>query len=552
MKKYIYIFSLLLGIVTFNSCDLDKLPSGDLITEGQKEDVINPSPEKLEADINGITAALARYDVLNRGDVDYDYGFPAVCLILESLGQDLWGPASGYNWFSTPQEYADKTLTSMQSEFLWRTFYYHILACNSILEFAPEGTEDGNLKNYRAQALAFRAFDYLNLIQIYQFTYVGNEDQPGVPLILEPKEPLGYGNSRVTVKEVYTQILNDLNEAIELLDGVRRPESDKSKVDQGVAYGLRARVHLLMQNWKEAADDAQRAMIGYTPATLEEVSIPGFNTISAKNWMWGVLITPETGAVKTGIVNWPSHLCSFTGNGYTTAVAMYKSANKNLWNKIPKTDIRKDWFVYYPENYEPEDPDEPDNSLLRSLLVDSLDVVFYNRNGEEISAAEYYDWNELTNVKFHAYENKVDNPTNASDWPLMRVEEMILIRAEALGMNGELDEAKKVLEDFVSTYRNEEFKSNASSPEELQDEVWLQRRIEFWGEGLSFFDLMRLKKGVNRVENGESSFPSLARFNIAATDPVLLYLIPEKEINVNDALTPEDNNPSAVAPKPIK
>lgn len=54
-----------------------------------------------------------------------------------------------------------------------------------MLSSIPEDTEDPTLMYYRAQALAFRAFDYHVLAQYYQFTYIGNEDKRCVPVITE-------------------------------------------------------------------------------------------------------------------------------------------------------------------------------------------------------------------------------------------------------------------------------------------------------------------------------------------------------------------------------
>lgn len=66
-----------------------------------------------------------------------------------------------------------------------------------------------------------------------------------------------------------------MNSAIDLLEGYNR-QGDKTRIDQQVAYGLRARAHLYMGMWQEAYNDADKAMEGYTPYTKEEVSKPAF------------------------------------------------------------------------------------------------------------------------------------------------------------------------------------------------------------------------------------------------------------------------------------
>ena len=74
----------------------------------------------------------------------------------------------------------------------------------------------------------------------------------------------------------------------------------------------------------------------------------------------------------------------------------------------------------------------------------------------------------------------------------------------------------------------------------------MQRRIELWGEGFSYFDLMRLKKGVDRRGAG---FPTAYVYNIPAGDAALIYPIPDREMNNNPSLT---QNPVATQPQPVE
>lgn len=76
----------------------------------------------------------------------------------------------------------------------------------------------------------------------------------------------------------------------------------------------------------------------------------------------------------------------------------------------------------------------------------------------------------------------------------MRVEEMILIKAEGLAMSGDLPGAKSVLEGFIRSYRDAEYTCTAASATAMQDEIWFQRRVELWGEGFLPFLLPRHKQ----------------------------------------------------------
>jgi hypothetical protein len=523
--KNIAVFVLSLAIL--NGCDIDAYPEGETVTEDQKKEIIEGTPDRLSADINGLFAGMTLYGAIYdfAGSTRHnDYGIPAISHLLDTSGEDVIGIDGGYNWFRGSMKYTDREPTSNEAYLIWSTFYNLIKSANDILNTVEAETTVDLLKRYRGQAYATRAFCYLNLVQIFQYTYGGHENDPAVPIVTESMSVESLSeNPRASVSEVYALVMSDLEEALKLLSGWQRDA--KNMYDQNVLYGLRARANLLMRNWQAAAEDAQRAMEGYRPYTLAEVSKPTLNSATAESWIWAILITEDNDVVKSGIINWSSHLCSLTGNGYTTLVAAWKTINDQLWAKISDTDIRKSWWV-----------DED----LSSKLVDGQVV-----GGEPI--ADYFGWLPYVNVKFGPYQDIPDNTTNAQDWCLMRAEEMILIRAEALAMSGNIAEAKTVLEDFVRNNRDPEYTVTASTPEAFQDEVWFQRRIELWGEGFSFLDVLRLKKPVERLG---SNFPPACLYNLPAESGIFLYRIPEAEVNVNDGISVAQNNPSYPIPVP--
>lgn len=514
------------AILMLASCDLDKFPEGQYVSEDQKEETIQDRPGLITAEVNAMAAKLNTFGTISDDATTYhnDYGIAAVSMLLESGGQDLIALVNGYNWFNSAQNYSDRAYNSDPDELIWKVFYNHMKAANNLLNLIDPNTDDPKMKIYRGQAFAARAYDYLNLVQIYQFTYAGHESALAVPIVTETMtdEEL-QNNPRATVQQVYDQIINDLNQAAELLAG-HDNGSSKDQIDEAVVYGLRARANLVMQKWADAAKDAENAIAAGTPQSLKDVSTPTFNSATANSWLWGVMVSPDNEVVSTGIINWPSHLCSFTGNGYTTGVPDgLRKINSTLYTQIPATDIRKQWFM------------SPENT---SSLVDGQTV-----EGETV--VDYFGMVPYANTKFGAYQSVFGNPTNASDWVLMRVEEMYLIKAEALAMSGNLQGGKATLEDFVKTYRDPSFASKATSAQQLQDEVWQQRRVELWGEGFALFDILRLKKPI--VRKGTNYDPSV-QFNIDPESQIMIYRIPQAEMETNRGILEEDNNPAATQP----
>ncbi len=536
MKKgKIYILALL-SIFSLIGCQdyLDALPEGGTITEEQKKAAIEANPALLAADAAAMYANMIEYYGILGSGAHNDFGYAAACLYMDCNGPDMTSANIGYNWFGPNGDYSDREYSGTRTRFMWSLFYKQIASANIVLSAVDPETEDPTLRGFMGQALAVRAFDYFSLAQLHQFTYKGNENKLCVPIVTDTTAiEQASNNPRATVQEVYDFIMDDLNKAVKYLKGAKR--IDKGYIDQGVAYGLRARVNLVMNNWAEAVADADSALIvsGAVPYTLKEVSVPAFASAEDKTVMWANMITENNDIVLSGIVNMPSHLCSFYTDGYV-GVGAWRKINKLLFERISASDIRKQWWL--DENEE--------SSLVNKPVYDEW----------RATASDDGDFGAYANVKFGPYKGESGLYTQipAQDWFLMRAEEMIFIKAEGLAMSGKTADAKALLEEFVNGNRMVAG-SGYTAPSDataLQNEIWYQRRVELWGEGFVFYDIMRLKKPVTRVENGVTSFPAAWQFNIPAEAPILLWLVPKSEIEANKGISEEDNNAKVAPPKP--
>lgn len=536
MKKNILYGVLALAVTVFAGCeDLDTAPEGNTTTPAQKEEVVKLDPKKAEAGVNAIFSQLSTYnpnaDALGASRHN-DFGYPALMMFFDANGYDVVSDDNGYNWTGNSLDYSDRGTSSNESTIVWNTLYAQIKTSNTVVASLSADSEDPTINFFLAQALASRAFNYWVLAQLYQFNYVGNENAPCVPIVTEDNSDAAAieGVERATVAEVFTLITDDLDLAIELLakaqdGGVER--ADKRYVSLAVAYGLRARVNLTMQRWDEAAADASSAITeatseGIKPATIAEVSKPYFNSVSENQWMWGVIISETDRVVTSGIVNWPSHMGSLN-YGYAN-FSKGRQINKSLYEAIPATDVRKGWWL---------------NDEGTSPILNTAEAAWMTK----------YAYPVYTHVKFAPYKGEVGTSTNANDIPLMRIEEMYLIKAEAEAMGGSPSTGAQTLVDFIKANRNPEYSFSGSSATDVQEEVYFHRRIELWGEGLSWFDIMRLNKAVDRRGGGYPNATMI--FNIPAKDAVLLWRLPEKEILANPKLTNADNNPGAPTPLPV-
>ena len=519
LNKFAY---LALASLAFAACDMeDVVPQGGTLLATQVQETYIAAPSRAEAPFSGMFTKLGAPTTVFSSRPD-DWGFIMMAFSNDLEAADIWIPNSGYNWFSVCGELTSRNADYANPYIRYAAAYNEIAAANDIIKSYPADTEDADAINKMAQARAIRAFSYLNLAPYFQFSYAaGGKDLPCVPIVTEATEDFT-NNPRATVAEVYKLIVDDLTYAIEKLEGYTRP--DKAKIDQQVAYGLRARAYLNMEMWAEAAADAAKAAEGYTPATMEEVSHPFLKDIAEHNWIWGYDMT-ETTAATYPYATSSSWIRSFSANGYAAACQVYSVCNNLLYDKIADTDVRKGWWV---------------DANLESPLLEGLTwtdpATGNSATGNEIPTFETADklaYLPLTNVKFGC--NTVGTVTNDEDWPFMRVEEMILIQAEAVAKAGDEPKGRQILEDFVKTYRNPEYNSVVSG-RSFSDEVWFQRRVELWGEGFANNDTRRLNKPLVRFHDSKSNVPEAFRFNMAADDGWWLMRFTTTETNTNLAV----------------
>ncbi len=503
MKKYIKYTALaaLLGLFSGCSDNFFESESGDNITSGQMDNV-DPA-----AGLNGMYAYLYKFDTMGYGDEaqHYDYGFHHLVLASDLWGQDMVQYSSAYGWYYTDYQFGrgSRGYEYIETFYYWNFFYQLIKSANDVLLTATDEAK----KEDRGQALAMRAFAYLYLVQMYQHTYAGHQDSPAVPIVLETtSQEDAANNPRATVSAVYEQIEKDLLEAYTDLANYQR--DNITTIDRSVVSGLLARMYLLKEDWNNAVKYAREARASYgNPETKEELIDEGYKDMTKHHsWMFASHLTTDAECVQTSIVNFISHISS-TAYGYATAGGMFKNISSELYNKIPVNDIRRGWFA-----------DE--------------DFTYVGGPNGSVALPKYanlkYMWVDLEG-------------NNTNDLCYMRAEEMWLIEAEALAMGGDISGAKSLLEQFVKT-RQADYVCNATDAQSIQNECWLQRRIEFWGEGMSWFDLKRLKKPIVRIYEG-TNHNTDAQYDFPAEDDIFRILIPRKEIQDNNGISETDNNP---------
>ena len=105
-----------------------------------------------------------------------------------------------------------------------------------------------------------------------------------------------------------------------------------------------------------------------------------------------------------------------------------------------------------------------------------------------------------------------------------------------------IEQGKKLLKDFMTKYRDRSYNRNPGSMPDFLTELLLQKRVEFWGEGILLFDYKRLDAGITRAYPG-SNHAGVFKYNTEGRSPQWNIVITRAEFQSNTAIDDKTNNP---------
>lgn len=493
------------------------------------EDQVTSSDMAAEALLWGMPASLNVVGIIDASR-HWDWGYGSIMHIRDVFTGDFPVISSGYNWYTDWELNQTQGESYIYPQFIWNYYWQAVLGTNKLLSALNPETATKTQLGYIAAAHAFRAFFYLDMARMYEFlpndVYENGVNSAGndvthltVPIVREGiTEEESRNNPRVT-REVMAQfILEDLDAAEENIENLSNSSRALPHID--VVYGLKARYYMWLENYPKAREYARKAInaSGLSPMTESQClsTTKGFNDISC--WMWGSQMVPEDATVKSGILNWTSWMSNETSFGYSSQEP-FVMIDASMYKRMENTDFRKKLWK------------APEGGVLDGT-TDFLTSSSFGYFGDRLS--------EFASVKFRPAEGNCDDYTAgaASAYPLMRVEEMYFIEAEATAHSNE-GEGKKMLVNFMSNYRDPQYETDATG-NDLIEEIIFQKRVEQWGEGLTFFDIKRLNMPVTRGYDG-TNYSETVRFNTKGRPAWMNICIVQSEKNNNKALVGYEN-----------
>ena len=530
MKNILKISAAALGLL-LSGCIKDATPT-DIAPEDQTT---------LETMVRGIPAALVKAGSAGyaKDGQAWDFALPAIHIATESMTGDLVITGNiGYDWFNQwgtnnalGSDYAVGALT-------WNNYYSWIMMANNVINLIDEtnvATLGAAERSYLGFAYAYRAMFYLDLVRLYEFkentvTEAGNLLGLGVPIVLpETTEAEAKNNPRAKVDDIYnTVIFPDLEKAEKLLSNYAAP--DKYTISLAMVYGLKARAYLERgtakddaEAYRSAAEYARKAITssGCTPLTQEQWEDPinGFNNTGSNDaWIWGLALPSESVA---NLYCFTVHMsCENDWAPYHAGRAI----NRNLYNSIDTRDFRRHSWL---------DPDRSSYAY-KSCRADSKQYFAE-------SLADY------ANIKFRPAQGayKEYKVGGAADHCCMRIEEMYFIEAEATAQAGDIPGGIRLLNEFMNSYRmmrgTYDCSAKSTTLKGFVNELMLQKRVEFWGEGIVMFDMKRLDMSSKRGYVGTNA-PASYRLNVEGRAPYWNFVIGRNE-GQNNTVIATQNNP---------
>ncbi|MDT0686183.1 RagB/SusD family nutrient uptake outer membrane protein [Autumnicola psychrophila] len=494
--KIKYYIGIAIASLAFTGCSEDFLETEptEFVSSRQIAEYSDKNPGLRAANMAGIYSLM-----FNTGtggtDLDHDdFGQKSYDIYGDLLSADMVMGGVTYGWYTgISQMQSTIDYTDIDNYKPWRYYYRIIFSANQVIDgyggndAVPESDEG---KAIMGQAKAMRAYGYFYLAQYFSEEY--NPSEPILPLyttIAIEAQPLS------PTSEVYDLMISDLEDAISLLEGFNR--SGKHQVNKEVAQGLLAYVYAAMGNYEEVKTVTQDVIDngGFSIMTAEEVARAqhdgpdtdpyggGFNDVSNAGWMWGMDITLDQGL---DLVSWWGQVDLYT---YSYAWAGDpKLIDANLYAEIPADDVRKAQF----------------------------------------------DGNLYPTGKFYAPARAIGGQRNIeTDYLYMRVAEMYLLHAEAAAKTGDEAEARETLKMLLEKRLDDVSFIDDLSGEALEDEIYLQTRIELWGEGKSYLAMKRNMATITRGPNHLSQ----AGESIPYNDDRLTFEIPLNELQNNPLIT---------------
>lgn len=460
-------------------------------------------------------ALYAAYEVLTFSHGRSNSGFHPFDLVSNMLSDDAYTGGSGSGDQPELVEFNahDIAVTNTKVLGLWADRYTGVYRTNLLLqnidqiEFADETTRD----YFEAEARFLRAVFYFDLVRFF-----GN-----VPLFTEPLVATSIRVQQAPPSTVYTFIVQELLEIIPKLR-TTIPPAEAGRASAWAAKAMLGKVYLYYLDYAKPVfggpdlpvsnavvlghleDIITTSSHGLLPNFESQWGRAGNNNNEAIFSVQHVTTTfGDWGFLNGSIGNWTATMTGLRGIGFNARYAQgwsFTPVTPDLANAFDKVN---------------------DTRYLPSILNPVAENVRH-------AADQMYQWQGFAFKKF--YPRRPDTPTFNTEFnwpynrPMFRYSDVLLTAAELGSANAQ---------NYFDQVRTRAYGANFVQVPVTKENIFIERRLEFAGEGHRYWDLLRM--GLNTASNNINNQAILPDIPINfRLDRLGLLPIPQSEINLSD------------------
>lgn len=468
IRNTTYLLSILMIATLFSSCLKEKLKDRAITSEFSKTE------SDITLQLNGMYADLAQFNCFKNAMI-----YPLI------MGADNYSGSAG-----DAATFSQKLFTPQSRYFIepWNAFYRIINHANTLLPLLETADVSDAFRNKIKGNLYFlRGFSYFNLVRMFG----------GVPIRTTPvTSQVDFYLPRNTRDEVYALLLSDLEQAYPLLPLYSQlPAAEFGNATKGAAQAILSLAYLTYGNHKDFAGNAADATGAYTKARgYADSVINSAQYILLNNYadLWD--ISKEAGAYQEVIFGIPYKRDA----GASLAASL--GSEIGTWTRGGGQWRVQPWFYDQCSTGDYVNDYRTDVTFLTRYINEAngrITITF-----PKIPATGELNINQPFLNKFIDPAPQ-DNRNRENDFPIIRLSEVYLIKAEAENeLNGPTAAGLAAFNQLRIRARKADGTARTTpanitlaglTKETLRQKIFMERGFELLGEGQRWFDLVRMK-----------------------------------------------------------
>ncbi len=500
MKTYKLFMTAIVALLTLGSCS-------DFLTTELTDKKTDASYYKTPSD--AYTALVGCYNGL---DLVSSAGFPVMSEVFSDDCFGGTGSSDGFGYQLLDQ--FDKTLSPSDKSIFengWKSYYQAIYRCNVLLNKLDQvswGTQTALRSQYEAEAKFLRAYLYFDMARLFE----------KVPLLTVPASGVIPQSDPETT---YKLIMSDLRFAIENLPSTVYSTTPAGRATKWAAESMLARVYLFYSGYYGTTEIGGETATTALTAVEDVITNSGHNLLTDYTTLWpaasiakGVTYAGEDNkevvfAVKfTGNADYNGNV---TGNNWLIMMGMREQSVYPYGYGWGACTVDPKLVAQFDKT--------TDSRFFASITSITDENLAFTKSASNREYTGYYI------KKYSPLCDKNNNPLPNTNYTIAQGQDYFVIRySDVLLMAAELGSPKKV--SYFNKVHQRAIPTATPVTSVTKEDILAERRLEFVGEGIRYWDLLRqgLSVAATTIANNSTltiatGSPSVSKIaaNIAAT-----------------------------------